>query len=116
MSLPRLNRRIEIQTQTTTPDDFGAPQQTWTTAYTCWANIDIQASQLIYSIAEFISKVAHRIECRWTSSFVFAVNQRIVYTEQTTGVVHVYNVEAVLNDKQGNRKVILMAYELNAQE
>lgn len=116
MEAGKLNRRIQVQTQATTQDKFGQPQQSWTTAYTCWASIDIQASQLIYATAEFVSKVTHRIEARWTSSFVFAPNQRIVYTEATTGVVHTFNIEAVLNDKQGNRKLILMCYELGAQE
>jgi SPP1 family predicted phage head-tail adaptor len=112
----KLNRRIQIQTQSTAPDSFGQPQQTWTTAYTCWASIDIQGSQLVYSTAEFIDKVTHRITCRWTSSFNFAANQRIVYTEQTTGIVHTYEIQAVLNDKQRNRTLILMAYELEASE
>jgi SPP1 family predicted phage head-tail adaptor len=116
MKIPNLNRRIQIQTQTAAQDSFGQPQQTWTTAYTCWASIDVQASQLVYSTAEFLDKVTHRITARWTSSFVFAANQRIVYTEATTGIVHTYEIQAVLNDKQGNRMLILMAYELGASE
>jgi len=116
MSAGRRNRRIQIQTQTTAQDGNGQPLQTWTTAYTCWASIDIQSSQLIYATAEFIDKVTHRIGALWTSSFVFAADQRIVYTEATTGVVHTYEIQAVLNDKQGNRNLILMCYELQAEE
>lgn len=116
MQAGTLNRRIQIQTQSTSQDSFGAPSQTWTTSYSCWASIDVQASQLIYSTAEFVSKVTHRIECRWTSSFIFSPNQRIVYIEPTTNITHVFNIESVLNDKQGNRKLILLCYELNALE
>ncbi len=116
MNAGKLNRRIQIQTQTTTQDAFGQPVQEWTTAYTCWASIDVQGSQLLYSTAEFIDKVTHRITCRWTSSVIIAANQRILYTEQTTGVTHTYEIEAVMNDKQGNRQLILLCYELEAKE
>jgi SPP1 family predicted phage head-tail adaptor len=116
MDAGKLNRRISIQTQSTSPDSFGQPVQAWTNSYTCWASIDIQASQLIYSTAEFIAKTTHRITCRWTSSFVFKPNQRIVYTEATTGIVHTYEIQAVINDKQGNVSVTLMCYELDGAE
>jgi SPP1 family predicted phage head-tail adaptor len=112
----KLNRRIQIQTQTTTQDGFGQPLEAWATVYTCWASIDVQNSQLLYSTAEFVDKVAHRITCRWTSSVVIAASQRIVYTEASTGVVHTYEIEAVLNDKQANWMLILMCYELEAKE
>lgn len=114
MQAGRLNRRIQIQSQTTTQDEFGQPRQEWSTAYSCWASIDVQASQLLYSTAEFVSKVTHRITCRWTSSVVIAANQRIVYTE--AGVAHTYTIEAVLNDKQANKQIIMLCYELNGQE
>ena len=116
MQSGKLNRRITIQTQTPSQDAAGQELQSWTTSYCCWASIDIQASQLLYSTAEFISKVTHRITIRWTSSVIIAASQRVVYTEPTTGVVHTYEIQAVLNDRQANRELILMAYELNGVE
>jgi SPP1 family predicted phage head-tail adaptor len=116
MKIGSLNRRIDIQTQSTAQDSQGQPLQTWTTAYSCWASIDIQNSQLIYSTAEFIEKVTFRITCRWTSSFTFAPNQRIVYTEATTGIVHTYEIQSVLNTQQRNRELTLMVYELDGAE
>jgi SPP1 family predicted phage head-tail adaptor len=116
MDIGQLNRRIQIQSQTTAQDAAGQEQQTWSTLYCCWASIDIQASQLIYNTAEFISKVTHRITMRWTSSVVIEPNMRVVYTEATTGVVHTYEIQAALNTRQANRELVLMAYELNAAE
>jgi SPP1 family predicted phage head-tail adaptor len=116
MNIGKLNKRVQIQTQTTSQDAFGQPQQTWTTVYTAWAAIDIQASQLLYATAEFVAKVTHRITLRWTSSVVIAANQRIVYTEPTTGVVHTYEIQALLNTRQANRELIAMAYELDGAE
>ncbi|MBB6144720.1 SPP1 family predicted phage head-tail adaptor [Silvibacterium bohemicum] len=112
----KLNRRIQIQQQATTQDSLGQPQQTWTTIYTCWAEIDFQRSQLLYETSAFVSKVTHRITIRWTSSVVIQPQMRIVYTEATTGVMHVYNIEALLNTNQRNRELIAICYELDAAE
>jgi head-tail adaptor len=114
-----LNRRISIQQQSSGAevDAFRQPTAaSWTTIYQCWANIDIQGSQLVYSTAEFMSKVAHRITIRWTPSVIISAKQRVVYIEPATNITHVYEVEAVLNDKQANKQLILMAYELEAEE
>ena len=116
MNAGTLSRRISIQTQSTTPDAFGQPVQVWTTAYQCWASIDVQSSQLIYSTAEFVSKVTHRITCRWTSSFVFQPNQQITYLDQSLGITHTYVIQAVINDNQANVSVTLLGYELNGEE
>jgi SPP1 family predicted phage head-tail adaptor len=116
MALSGLNRRIQIQSQSTTQDSLGQQLQTWTTIYTCWASIDIQQSQLIYATAEFISKVTHRITFRWTSSVVIQPQMRILYTEATTSVTHIYNIEALLNTKQRNRELVAICYELDASE
>ena len=111
-----LNQRVQIQQQTTAQDKFGQEQQVWTPVYTAWASISVQNSQLLYQTAEFVSKVTHRITLRWTSSIVIKPNMRVVYTEATTGVVHTYNVEALLNADQRNRILVILAYELNANE
>ena len=111
-----LNRRIQIQQQTNTQDAFGAPAQTWTTVYTCWANIDVQRSQLVYATEEFVSKTTHRITFRWTFSVIIVPNMRIVYTEPATGVTHIYNIEGLMNESQGNVMLIALCYELNGSE
>ena len=116
MALSRLNRRVQIQQQSTAQDALGQPQQTWSTVYTCWASIDVQQSQLIYSTAEFVEKVTWRITMRWTSSVVIAPQMRIVYTEATTAVTHVFNIEALLNTKQQNRELVVLCYELDGEE
>jgi SPP1 family predicted phage head-tail adaptor len=116
MPTPNLNRRIAIQSQTTSQDATGQEQQTWNTAYSCWAEIDIQQSQLIYSTAEFMSKVTHRITVRWTPTPVFQPNMQIVFTEPYTNVTHTYTIEAILNPKQANFWLTFLCYELNASE
>jgi SPP1 family predicted phage head-tail adaptor len=111
-----LNRRVQIQQQATTQGPTGQPLQTWNIIYTAWAAISVQKSQLLYETAQFVSKVTHRITMRWTSSLVFQPPMRAVYTEATTGVVHTYNIEAILNTDQRNRELVILAYELGANE
>jgi len=116
MQAGALNRRIAIQTQTTQQDAFGQPVQTWLTVYSCWASVDIQASQLLYSTAEFVEKVTHRITMRWTKSQVIAPNMRIQYTDPATQVTHTYSIEALLNPQQQNRTLVALCYELDGNE
>lgn len=116
MNAGKLNRRIQIQQQTTAQDGAGQPQQVWTVFYACWAEIDVVKGQLEYQTAEFVSKATHKITIRWTRSVIIVPNMRVVFTEPATGVVHVYNVEALLNDRQSNVELVILAYELNANE
>lgn len=119
ISAGQLNRRIQIQQQSTTVDLDAFNQPTpasWNTIYSCWASIDIQGSQLLYSTAEFLSKVTSRITMRWTSSVIISAKQRVVYIEPTTGVVHTYQIIAPLNTKQGNKELVLLCYELESAE
>ena len=119
MQTGKLNRRIQIQAQSATTDLDAFQQPTaasWQTIYNCWASIDVQGSQLLYSTAEFISQTTYRITLRWTSSVIFSAQQRVIYTEPTTGVTHTYEIKAVVNDKAANRQVMLLAYEISGQE
>jgi SPP1 family predicted phage head-tail adaptor len=119
MPLPNLNRRIKIQSQSTTVelDAFQQPTPaSWETIYSCWASIDIQGSQLVYSTAEFMSEVTFRITIRWTSSVIISANLRVIYTEPTTGVVHTYEIKSVMNDKQANKQLTLLCYEISGKE
>lgn len=116
MNAGKLNRRIQIQQQTTAQDDFGQPQQIWTMVYSCWAGISVVKGQLEYQTAEFVSKATHKITIRWTRSVVILPNMRVVFTEPAVGVVHTYNVEGLLNDGQSNVELVILAYELNANE
>jgi SPP1 family predicted phage head-tail adaptor len=118
MESGKLNRRIQIQSQSIPDvDAFNQPlPASWSTIYTAWASIDIQNSQLLYSTAEFMDKITYRITMRWTSSVQISAKQRVIYTESTTGIVHNYIIEAVLNDQQGNKQLTLLCYALGVQE
>jgi SPP1 family predicted phage head-tail adaptor len=110
------NRRISILAPSTSQDATGQIVQTYTWLYACWASITVQNSQLQYETAEFISKTTHRITIRWTSSIVIEPNMRIVYTEQSTGVIHTYTIQTVINNDQANKTIMILAYEISEGE
>jgi SPP1 family predicted phage head-tail adaptor len=118
MQAGKLNRRISIQSQTTTDlDAFKQPLPSkWDTIYECWASISTITGKLIYATANFVSQSSHEIKMRWTSSVIISAKQRVIYTEPTTNVTHTYEIEAVLNDKQGNEQLTLLVYELSGEE
>jgi SPP1 family predicted phage head-tail adaptor len=111
-----LNRRVQVQQQSTTQDAFGQESQSWTTVYTAWASIEALNGELLYASGEFVSELISRITMRWTSSIVIVPNMHLVYTEATTGVVHTYVVKSLTNVQQRNRILIILCYELNANE
>ena len=116
MNAGQLNRKINIQANTTSQDAFGGQIQNWSTLYSCWANIDVQGSQLQYSTAEFISNTTYRITIRYTNSAVISPSQRVVYTDPATGIVHTYEIKGVMNPNQQNKQLTLLCYSLDNKE
>lgn len=112
----QLNRRILIQQQSSTPDAVGQPLLTWTTVYTCWAGIDALSAQLLYQTDSFISRATSLITIRYTSSQVFNNAHQIVYVEPATAVTHTYQIKAILNKQQRNRRLAFLCYEVNPDE
>jgi SPP1 family predicted phage head-tail adaptor len=112
----RFNRRIQIQQQATTPGPLGQPSSTWTTIYTCWANITEVRAQLLYQTSEFVEKVTRKITIRWTSSVVIQPNMRIVFAQTTPAVTHIYNIESIVDPSESHEQLQLFCYELNASE
>ena len=118
LDLGKLNRKVQIQQETPgVQDAFGQPlPSSWQTVRTCWADIDIQASQLVNETEAFISKVTHRITVRMCKSPVITPNMRVVYADPYAGVSHIYQIEAVLNPRQQNFVLVLLCYGLNEGE
>lgn len=116
MQSGKRNRRITIQSQTCSQDEFGQPVDTWNTAYQCWAAINVKNGKQIYSTAEFVAKTTLQIDVLWVASFVFTPNQRVIYIENSSGVTHTYQIESISNADQANKIVSLLVYELGANE
>lgn len=114
----KLNRKVQIQQETAGKQDaFGQPLPgCWQTVRTCWADIDIQGSQLVNETEAFVSKVTHRITVRMCKEPVITPNMRVVYADPYAAVTHTYEIQAVLNPRQQNFLLVLLCYELNEGE
>lgn len=118
IDLGKLNRKIQIQQESPGEQDaLGQPlPSSWHTVRMCWADIDIQNSQLVNETEAFISRVTHRITLRMCKSPVITSTMRVVYVDPYAGLTHTYQIQAVLNPRQENFAVILLCYELNEGE
>lgn len=110
MNAGRLNRRIELQQQSTEQDSFGQQLTTWKTFHRTWASIDVISGKLLYSNAEFMSKLALKIIIRWIPNIAISAKQRILYRDAIG--VHTYVIESVINDRAANKQLTLMCYAL----
>lgn len=106
------NKRIEIQQQTSSRDEFGQLADTWTTVRRCWANFRYQKGRELATTAQFIGKTQCQITVRWSPSFVFQKSHRVVFTDAAK-VLHTFEIEAVINTDQANKTVALVCYELD---
>lgn len=109
----KLNRRVQVQQQTTAQDSFGQPEQTWTTVATVWASIDIQRGALLYETQEFISQVVYRITLRYSPSLKLEPSMRLVYVDAAANITHTYEIQAVWDDDAAHRQISVLAHELN---
>ena len=65
--MPDLNRKITLQTLTTTSDGAGGTSGTWSDTKTLWGEVSVkQASRLIVEGAEYVG-VSYVITFRWQS-------------------------------------------------
>ena len=115
MKTPRLQWPITIQQKSGAQDSFGQPVNTWVTYVSCFAEIDIQNSALIYNTAEFMEKVVYRITIPWTSQFVFTPAMRIRHTD-AAAQTHTYSIESIVNLNSQNRYFMFLCYELNGAQ
>lgn len=115
MEAGKLNRRISILQQSSSQDSFGQPITTWTSLLDTWGSINVMKTQLLYSTAEFVSKASYTIAIRWTPVLIQARN-RVSYTDPATGTTHIYEIQEVLNDRQQNRQINLVVYELDGSQ
>jgi SPP1 family predicted phage head-tail adaptor len=109
-----MNRRIELQCQSASQDDFGQPLTVWTTYLNTWASIDAQNSQLKWATSEFISKATYRICIRWTPNVAISAKHRIIYKDVFGR--HVYEIQSIVNTKAANTELVLLCYELDGEQ
>ncbi len=91
----KLNRRIELQSKSTTYDAMGQPVLAWATDYTVSASVKPLSSREAYFAKAVRPETTHRIIMRYFSGFShhhrIKIGQRIL------------NILAILNIDENNR-------------
>ena len=102
----KLNRRITIQSPSTTTDAFGSPVATWTYVVTTWASIAAPTSKEVYALgAGFTAQITHKIVIRYREGITSAM--RIKYRSR------IFQVQAVSDPNEDRVRLVLMCLERN---
>lgn len=119
----KLSWRISIVKPTGTQDsDGGVPQDDaslWTPVLSCWANVEALAGRDHHATESFVSDTTHRVTIRnprFSSRVNPSVgdpdqgitNQMLVWFKSRT-----FQIIAVLNPDERNKKLVLMCKEIN---
>lgn len=107
MQSGKLNRRIEIQSQSTSQDSFGQPLTTWTTVLCTWAGIRAATSKEVYAASGFTSQVSHVITLRYHPGLTILSSDRVVYEGR------IFPIQAVSDPDEGKRELNLLCMEIN---
>jgi SPP1 family predicted phage head-tail adaptor len=107
MNAGKLNRRIAIQSQSTSQDSFGGPLTTWITIIKTWAGIRAVTSKEVYAASGFTSQVSHLITLRYHPELHIRSAYRIEYEGR------IFQIQSVGDPDEGKRQVNLLCLELD---
>lgn len=102
-----LNRRISIQSQSTSQDSFGGPLTTWTTILKTWASIRAATSKEVYAASGFTSQVTHSITLRYHPELTIRSAYRIDYAGR------IFQIQTVSDPDEGRKQINLLCMELD---
>ena len=99
-----LKHKIEIQSYTETSNDFGEVTKGYSTFKTVYASITPLAGKEYFASKQLNAEVSHKIECRYLSGVL--PSMRIVYGTR------IFNIESVINIREANKTLQIMAVEV----
>ena len=103
----RLKHRLYAQRQTTTQDAAGQPANTWSALFDRKFAIEPLNGREYLSRSGENADITVRLRCRYDASTkTLKPYDRLVDTSVSPQVV--YDIESVINPKQGNRELVLM--------
>lgn len=91
----RLNKRIEIQENTTTSDGFGGFTNSWTKLKEIWAEIKPINIYNTFEANKVQEKISHIITIRYCSELT--INHRIKYQNR------IFNIQGIINPLEKNK-------------
>ena len=88
--IDRLNKRIEIQEKIKVPDTYGGFTETWTTLYTCWAEIKPTNTSNDFEANKISDKITYIITIRYTNNI--KNNYRIKFNNRIFNIINIMNL------------------------
>lgn len=107
MRAGELKRRIRIQQQSATQDEYGQPIESWGDVLACWAAIKSATSKEVYAASGFTSQITHKITIRFPRDIEIGSNMRVLFGSR------VFLIQTVPNPDEGIQELNLMCLELN---
>lgn len=104
MQAGKLKHEILIQQQTTTQNNYGEPQNTWTTVFTCWANIKPLVGREFLDASRINSDLTHDVTIRYRDGVY--PKMRISYDSRY------FDIISVINSQEAGQWLFLKCREL----
>ena len=104
----QLNRRITLQSPSSTQDNYGAPVHDWADVATVWADIQPLSGRELESDQRLASEISHQITVRYQAALA---DTRVVAGYRARYRGRIFNIHAVLNEDEGNVLIRLLAAE-----
>jgi SPP1 family predicted phage head-tail adaptor len=107
MQSGKLNRRIQIQSQSASQDEYGQQLTTWTTVLSTWASIRAATSKEIYASSGFVSQISHVITLRYRLGCPIKGSYRVLYEDR------IFQIQAVSDPDEGRKQINLLCLEID---
>ena len=104
--IDRLNKRITIQTKTTTSDGFGSHNEVWANLAIVWAEINPISNKNVFEANKIDDKTTHIITIRYYTSLT--TKDRIKYGDR------IFNIIGIINPLENNKIMQIKVEEVFA--
>lgn len=99
-----MNKRITIQSVTSSTDSYGAATETWATFAIVWASVEPLIGKEYLAAKQTESAVSHKFRIRYLSGLT---PQMRIYWDS-----RYFTIASDINVNEGNREMVVMAEEV----
>ncbi|MBU6955760.1 phage head closure protein [Hahella sp. HN01] len=110
MRAGRLRRRVTIQVNDTTQDEYGETVQGWRELATRWAGVEPLSGREFLAASGPRAELTTRIVLRWEPALAGLTSQdhRVIYQGR------VYDIHSAINTREENKEWVLMCADTGA--
>jgi SPP1 family predicted phage head-tail adaptor len=109
MQIGRLRHEIELQSYTTTDDDFGQPIKTWSTYATVWAWIRPMSGREVMNAQQPVGEITHKVTVRYNKTLTPA--HRIKFYDYERAAYRYFDINFLGNYDEKNVFMEMMCKE-----